>query len=48
MHFSKIDSHAERVGATLVVALNQGGGKPCPYDVGIHNGGCSIRENCHQ
>ena len=30
-----IDSHAERVGATLAVALNQGGGKPRPYDVGI-------------
>ena len=32
---NSIDSHAERVGATLAVALNQGGGKPRPYNVGI-------------
>lgn len=29
------DSNAERVGATLAVALNQGGDKPRPYNVGI-------------
>ena len=29
------DSNAERVGATLAVALMQGGGKPRPYTVGI-------------
>ena len=28
-------SNAERVGATLAVALIQGGGKPRPYNVGI-------------
>ena len=29
------NSNAERVGATLAVAQNQGGGKPRPYNVGI-------------
>ena len=30
-----IHSNAERVGAPLAVALNQDGGKPRPYNVGI-------------
>lgn len=30
-----IDSNAKRVGAPFAVALNQGGGKPRPYNVGI-------------
>ena len=30
-----LDSNAERVGATLAVALIQGGGKPRPYNTDI-------------
>ena len=32
-----LNSNAKRVGATLAVALNKGGGKPRPYSVNIGN-----------
>ena len=32
-----MDSNAERVGAALAVALNQGGDKPRPYNVGVQS-----------